>query len=249
MRIATWNLDFRDGLSDERARAFVEQMGQIEADVWILTETWASLAPGPEYEWTAASCWASDLANGKDRRQADRRWVAIWSRLPARVLEVRSEPERMACVRVEQAGWPDMVVVGTVLPWLLDGGSVAFLRSLDAQATEWGRLWGSPRSCACCVAGDFNQPLEGSQQGFSHERRASLEASLSRLQMKCVTRDLRGQDGHSDRTIDHICLGGVHTPLIARHAEKWAAPRLGAGDALITDHDGYYVDLCPAQEA
>lgn len=238
MKIATWNLQSDWPLRANRREAFLAAMDAINADVWVLTETWLSFSPGEVYHYVAHSCEAPDLGSNQDRR-----WVSIWSRIPARVLEVQSDPERMACIHIEQPDWPDLVIVGTVLPWHGNGGDAAFRDALDAQVPDWGRLWMIPPSCVFCVAGDFNQPMQGCQMGFSHARCAALAEAFTRSRVACVTGHLPAQDGHGDRTIDHICIGGIKPPLIALPAETWAAPWLDGYKMPISNHDGYSVDL------
>ena len=141
-------------------------MRRPNADIWVLTETWLDFEPQPggamPSRLVAQTCHAQDLTLHSSR-PADRRWVGIWSRLPAWPLKVSSDPERMACIRVELPQGGDVLLIGTVLPWRADRrqaprvGREAFCHALQAQAEEWGRLWGSTHVSALCVAGDFNQ--------------------------------------------------------------------------------------------
>ncbi len=49
MRIATWNL-MRPGLDGDRLPALREQLREIDADMWILTETRDNICPGTNYK-------------------------------------------------------------------------------------------------------------------------------------------------------------------------------------------------------
>jgi hypothetical protein len=236
MRIATWNMEFKHGLSKKRAEAFKEAMSRIGADVWVLTETWTSFSPGHGYGLISSSRWANNLADCSDRRQDERRWAAIWSRLPARMLEVRNDPQRMTCARIEQQGRLDVVAVGTVLPSHGEGGDAAFRASLQAQAPEWSLLWGNPRRGVLCVAGDFNRPLAGPVQGFSHSSQASLVNALAGLNLVCTTTHLPAQVNDGYCAIDHICIASDPPPLTIGPADRFPG-------APLSDHDGYYVDL------
>ena len=97
MRVATWNLQSDRALTPRREAAFRRAMDEVDADVWVLTETWGGFAPGPAYQWVAQSAAAADLPEGSDRR-----YVAIWSRVEAWLLQVYSEPDRVACIRIER---------------------------------------------------------------------------------------------------------------------------------------------------
>jgi len=75
MRIATWNLQSDKPLTHELETCFVEAMNSVNADVWVLTETWTTFSPGNGYRLGAESIAADDL-----RTWPERRWVAIWVR-------------------------------------------------------------------------------------------------------------------------------------------------------------------------
>lgn len=242
MKVATWNLNSAKGLAPARRDLFLQSMEKVNADVWVLTETWLSLPPGPDYRLVTCSVAAEDLGTSPDRR-----WVAIWSRRRARPLSVHGDPERMACARVEQPGLMDLVVVGTVLPWRRDPrhhprtGQAEFCAVLATQAAEWDGLWGSPRSCALCVAGDFNQELEGRPYAGTHAGCEALDEVLDRLHLDCVTRHLPAQAGRGESAIDHLCIGPRELSLVTHAAQSISAPFIGA--TAVTDHDGASVDL------
>jgi hypothetical protein len=68
MRIATWNLNSHLHLCEARRAAILAAVGRVDADVWVLTETWAGFqADGgfslPDvYRRVAQSAPAADLA-------------------------------------------------------------------------------------------------------------------------------------------------------------------------------------------
>jgi len=51
LRIATWNLERPEALDDPRVAIQRQQLQQIDADVWILTETHTDVAPGPAFQY------------------------------------------------------------------------------------------------------------------------------------------------------------------------------------------------------
>ncbi len=243
MRIATWNLDSSRRLDPDRERAFRDAMRAIAADVWVFTEPHPGLAPGDGYRMVAESSEAPDLPAGSGRR-----WVAIWSRVDARLLEVQSDPERLACVRVEQPGQRDVVVVGTVLPWRSDQrrapvtGGAAFCHVLQSQAAEWVRLWGCPRACAFCVAGDFNQELVAPLKAGTEAGHSVLHATLQQLGLTCLTANLVAEKTGTP-AIDHVCVAGGLPPALMPQAQTWPIPRSGDPPERVTDHSGAYADL------
>jgi hypothetical protein len=180
MRLATWNLA-RARPGGRRAAALLEHVTAVDADVWVLTETWRELSPGAGYRLVAASGPARD-------READagELWVAAWSRLPgdAHMLGT-TDPERTAAVRIAPPGARPTIVYGTVLPWLSDArtpgvrGAEAFCAALDVQREDWARLRREAPEAGLCVAGDFNQDLAARHYYGSARGRAALADALS----------------------------------------------------------------------
>ena len=55
MKIATWNLESVRPLTPPRRAAFLDAMRKVDADVWVMTETWADFSPPPDYQLVAQS--------------------------------------------------------------------------------------------------------------------------------------------------------------------------------------------------
>ncbi|HET6443105.1 MAG TPA: hypothetical protein VFI27_00875, partial [candidate division Zixibacteria bacterium] len=49
MRIATWNLERPKNGSSQRSRLLMDKLGEIDADIWILTETHDEVIPDKGY--------------------------------------------------------------------------------------------------------------------------------------------------------------------------------------------------------
>jgi hypothetical protein len=235
MRVATWNLARCRPRATVRGPALRGWMADVNADVWVLTETFRGFAPGPGYELAASSVDAPDRTAGPGER-----WVAIWSRLPALPVPLTANLERAAAAQVGDV----LTVVGTVLPWHGDRrhpvhrGSAAFCTRLSEQSADWRQL--RVGSGALCVAGDFNQDLltTGRYYGSAKGRQALLE-TLASAGLKCLT---GGEDdplaGAGRACIDHICVAGVRA--VGRHS-VWPAP--GELSRRLTDHYGSWADL------
>jgi hypothetical protein len=158
----------------------------------------------------------------------------------------------MACIRVEPPGHRDVVVVGTVLPWRNDPrhhprtGSDELIHAVQAQAQEWGYLWGSPRAAGFCVAGDFNQETEAPHHTGSGDGREALDDALHGLGLTCLTAGLQvvyppPAVQQPTPVIDHVCVGGGLQRRPGAAATPWPVP--GAPSHPITDHVGVFVDL------
>ena len=251
LTIATWNLETDKPFSN-RADAFRVAMEVIKADVWVITEALLSFSPGTDYRLVAYSDHAADIERYTDPRwMADRRWVAIWSKLPARKIEVLNEPDRMACIRLERPGTKDVVIVGTVLPWPGDSkwpgkNGIGFCNAIEHQAAEWKQLWGNPRTAGICVAGDFNQSLPYTPHYGPQSSEKALRNVLKSLELLCVSGDEmdplpKAEPGRP--SIDHICVGGGLQPILTPPSRTWNRPFKPNSTTLVTDHFGVSAKL------
>ncbi len=210
-------------------------MSQVDADVWVLTETHAEFSPGPDF------CLLAYSADAPDRNsKSGECWVAIWSRLGGHSVQLTADRERVAAAKINGC-----VVVGTVLPWLSDGrdstltGEALFRSRLSEQAGDWRRLLAEG---ALCVVGDFNQDLltAGHYYG-SKGGRVALKEALSSCGLDCLTSSeddpLVGESGLA--TIDHICVHNM-VPLSWPRSSAW--PPVGQLKGL-TDHYCIYTDI------
>jgi exonuclease III len=240
MRIATWNVESLRKLTPEREAAFHEAMAEVDADVWVLTETWKTFSPGIGYQLAAESSLADDLKTWPDRT-----WVTVWVKasLAAKSQEVQNQSDRMACCRIVNPGQRDIVVVGTVLPWSSDElwlGDDGFCASLASQSAEWGAMRCDPDRCTLVVAGDFNQAIPYEQSYGTKKCVAALNGAFQSLDLLCLS---EGADSPTSKPrIDHICVSRNgfdpnHLPQIG----GWAA--LTVNGKPVTDHSGVYVDL------
>lgn len=73
MRIATWNLE---RCNPRKREAQLSRIGEIDADIWLLTETTTDFQPTPLHSHSALS------PAHPERRPEHVRWAAIWSKWP-----------------------------------------------------------------------------------------------------------------------------------------------------------------------
>ena len=243
MRIATWNVESLRKLTPEREEAFHKAMAKVDADVWVLTETWKTFSPGAAYQLAAESSLGEDLKAKKS--WADRRWVTIWvkSSLHAKCQEVRSQPDRMACIQIKMPGYRDILVIGTVLPWNSDSlwlGAKGFCTALDSQAQEWRAKVNKHDDSTFILAGDFNQSLPYERWYGSKIGASTFGSTLQELKFICLTQGKCPKT--SKPRIDHICVGGMgFDPKRLPRVSDWVATAVNGKPA--TDHSGIYVEL------
>lgn len=240
MKIATWNLESINRLTSDRRESILGAMRDVEADVWVLTETWTDLDPLPGYERVAQSSTAADLTPA-------RCWVSIWVRSnftsSVLTLQSRRQQDRMAGVQIMNPHGGDFVVVGTVLPWTSDrlwSGADGFCAALADQAAEWKRLQTIPDIGTFVVAGDFNQSLPGQSRYGSKQGAIDLSDTLREQDLFCLT---PGNDPLTAKPrIDHICINrrALQPPFLPT-VGTWAVPPCKGKD--VTDHSGAFADL------
>lgn len=221
-------------------------MADVEADIWVLTETWASLAPAPGFRRVAVSADAPDRGEGEC-------WTAVWVRGCIRGVQIPTcDPERTACARLSFRDRPPLYIYGTVLPWLSDRrrepvrGARAFQSALGEQAADWRRLRRDDSAAALYVAGDLNQDLlpRGHFYGSATGRDALLHA-LEEAGLCCLTggaADPVARLGHGCASVDHICVAGCPRSAGATsNVIVWPSPEMLGG--RLSDHHGVAADI------
>ena len=238
MKIASWNVESVRSLTAEREDAFHQSMKGIDADVWVLTETWVDFPPGENYHLVAKSDAAEDLTAWPNRR-----WVAIWSRLDGKAINVQCQSDRLACGLIQRPSGKAILVLGTVLPWLSDAlwpGADGFCSALNGQVAEWARLKTMHPDADLIVAGDFNQSLPYQPRYGSKAGAKALDDALRILDLHCITQGTN--PSHGIPWIDHLCIkrSMVETGNELT-AESWPVPSLTGRE--ISDHPGALVRL------
>jgi hypothetical protein len=194
IRIATWNVQ-RSKLSEVKRRdgeAFqgnrlLESIHTMQADIWILTETHASLSP--LLGFTSATTKESDPIH-----EPGETWVTIWSRFPIEPVARTSDPSRICAARIVPNGSRPLVVYGTVLPWIgstwqgiPSANGVAFSAALNAQLSDWVSLQREHPDCDFVLAGDFNQDMSTSYYYGSRRNQAALQGAISTAKLSVLT--------------------------------------------------------------
>jgi endonuclease/exonuclease/phosphatase family metal-dependent hydrolase len=245
MRIATWNLQ---NVSETNAKrgAIQQHIANINADIWVLTETDTKLKPGAGYQLVAHSSLAAPDRNGK--RGAV--WTAIWTRLQADCIDLSADPERTAAALIHPKAGAPVLVYGTVLPWRSDTrreplmGGPAFCEVIDKQADEWTELIIKIRhlhpGARLCVAGDFNQAWENAEYGTALGRDKLVEVMKDqRHPLVCATGEKDPLPSAVNRpTIDHICISAPVTDFTVGYWPVRPAELEG-----LSDHYGLWLDV------
>jgi len=218
MKIATWNLDFlRKASSAEKKEKLIDTLKEVNADVWILTETNLAVSPGEGY-MPLCSQTLSDPKPYNDYRLGDHE-VIIWSRHPMCGISIK-ESSTSVCAKI-QISKESITVYGTVIGVL--GIKKDFRDDLEKQTREWKLL--SMSSDHLCVAGDFNVCWSGKH--FPRLGRDEISQCLREMELQNHTLEINGN-------IDHIA--------ISKSFKKTAECTWNL-DKTLSDHIGVSVEL------
>jgi endonuclease/exonuclease/phosphatase family metal-dependent hydrolase len=230
VRIATWNLERPSPRSWKRLPRQRARMAAVDADVWVLTETRASVSPSESY-------YGVHVPPHPTRRpDIDERWVSIWSRWPLRPAGLPPDPRGSLSAVVERPAG-DLIIYGTVLPWANDRGDGRRARmwerhyeEIERQSREWTELQRMHPGTPLVVAGDFNQDRDGPGWYGTHRGRELLTEALEVADLECVTAEDVVAGGKLERShlVDHIALSRTWVERSAVTLRCWE----------MTDEDG-----------
>ena len=240
MKLANWNVG--KPVSQARRDAMLKHLGQVTADLLVLTETHDGFKPG--YKNVCSSASGRD---GKDLEQ--HRWASIWSNDELELLET-NDKERTVAARVIPNKSEPFIVFATVLPWLgstwhdhPSPGGVAFYESLKVQKADWQLLRDKYPTEEFFVIGDFNQALVDSRYYGSKKNRRELESALQDTGLIALTagkNDPIARDSSPCACIDHICILGESKWELSK-TERW--PNIEKPMKSLSDHFGVAVTL------
>ncbi len=246
LRIATWNLDYVSPGSkqDDTCRA---KAAEINADIWVITETFRGFDLGEGFSCAAESEEAIDLESAK-------RWVMIWVKKPFKgyFKHIPSkDSQRTACAKGVLSDGLEIIVYGTVLPWLGSEwgevhtkGKQAFLSALQMQKQDWITMQ-EQQNTLLCVAGDFNQDLleKGHFYG-SNDGREALKNALPLAGFNLYTggkMDPIASNAPGSANIDHIFVRLPESKALdSMTTSAWTLVQDGA---RISDHFGISMDI------
>ena len=242
MRIATWNLESRVNPWPERDSAFRTAMSEVDADIWVLTETWIDYAPSVGFQLVAQTFGAKDLLYSANATK--RCWVSIWAKstLASTPQTVTHQPDRMASCRIHLPDHRDLVVVGTVLPWgssdALWPATDGYCAALNDQAVGWNLLRTGVAPCDFVVAGDFNVHFTY-KPSYGRKPERTLSEVLASQELQCLT--LGNVPQTEKAAIDHFCMSRSSIQTRTPRVGTWPIPT--SMGKPITDHHGVFADL------
>lgn len=238
MRILVWNLE-RGRTKSRVVQLQQEVIAAAGADIAVLTELPAALSV-PD---------SGRVVSPVERmgRGGPEAWVGIVAR-GVQAVDPATPYERMSLVALAEVDGEQVVVYGSVVPWMhaidqapylaRDGESSddLFDRVLAEQVADVARLHTAFPDHTVVWAGDFNQPISGSNSGFSDRRRARLVEALGTLGLHAWNHESPHAKPGA-HAIDLVCGTRVRPMLSVEVVEP-----VIDGEKL-SDHAGYVVTI------
>jgi len=217
MRIATWNLE-RPTINGKKTSTIVETLKEINADIFVLTETDEFIEIGSEYFVRHSEKDKQDYFREGERR------VSIFSKYPI-IKELETfRADTSLCVALETPKG-ELFIYGTVIGnWGNKGYN--FKEDLEAQLLDFNRLSIDKNFC---VAGDFNISFSDSYYTVK-ESRAKLKTTFENLGLKILTENLL-------ENVDHIVLPG--------NFYDGSKLKMGSWNEIknLSDHKGVWIEI------
>jgi endonuclease/exonuclease/phosphatase family protein len=243
VRIATWNLDEASTTNKTRASHQIEQIRKIDADIWILTET-SDLIDLTHLGYAKKT---NKIKNGYGKY-----YSAIWSKYPINRRVTTYDEETAVCCEIQILPDKKIIVYGTIITYLSDKGSSGkskyaeeHYKEILNQGRDWKSIIEQESPEIFCVAGDFNQPRDGSSWYSAHAGNKKgveeLTHQLSVNDLECLTaedfvKSEKLQDRHS---VDHVCI--TQNTVNLYDVGVWQG--VYGNNIKLSDHNGVYVDL------
>ncbi|MBK6357132.1 MAG: endonuclease/exonuclease/phosphatase family protein [Betaproteobacteria bacterium] len=241
IRVATWNLKRPKRNGWQRNANIQAKLREINADIWVLTETNAVIIPTSNQYPEAGYVSVASLPS-KDH-QLGESFSTIWSRWGITRTIPTFDSEMAVCAETITPLGP-MIVYGTIITYANDKGPRGtstrwkeHQKAIKAQGTDWLELRTQFPDHLLCVAGDFNQNLDGTDWYSEAESDQLLARALEAASLRCVTsQDMRKDFNLSRANIDHICISGAAETIVA----PWE------GESM-SDHNGVAVIISDCQ--
>lgn len=237
LRIATWNLERPTLNGWKKNPRITDKIREIDADVWILTETNASIVPSsnrlPQVGYVPlASLPTKDLPHNLGES-----CTAIWSRYGIKQAITTFEIDTAVCAEVDTPIGL-MLIYGTILTYANDKGAnnkskkwEEHRKAIVDHSADWKKIATAFPSHSMCIAGDLNISFSDNYY-FSEPNRQDLLGIFKALNMVNLTADVK-------QNIDHIVVSQSLIGAGATSTTTWNE------DKKLSDHIGICVEITP----
>ena len=252
-RIANWNLE-RPRKGSKRTLLTIEKINEINADIFVLTESSDAINLIPEY---------SGIKSIPFDKSPKENWVAIWTKWEITTPIQTFDPKRTACGLVNSP-FGELIIYGTIIPYHMAGVSgnryeqtgyktwQLHEEDILSQSQDWNRIQLLYPDAALVVLGDFNQTRDNLPKGYGTiNGREVLSKELERNNLNCLTGidfSKTGQltvdpkKGKVRRNIDHICVS-INLLSKFENLQVSAWNHFNNDDVYMSDHNGVLIDF------
>lgn len=243
LRLATWNLDEASTTNKTRASHQIEKIREIDADILVLTET-SDLIDLSEFGY--------DHKSNKIKNAYGKYCASIWSKHEIRKRIQTYDEETAVCCEITLPNNKNIMTYGTIITYLSDKGPSGISKFAEEHYKEilnhgrdWENIIKSESPEIFCVAGDFNQPRDGSNWYSAHSANKKgveeLTLQLDKLNLECLTdHDFTASGQLQGRhNVDHICV--TKNSIQPHRVGVWQGTY--GNNKKLSDHNGVYVDI------
>lgn len=235
LRIATWNLERPTLNGWKRNPRINEMIREVDADIWILTETNASIVPTSSRFPQVGYVSIVSLPTKELSHKLGESCTAIWSRYGIRQAVKTFEIDTAVCAEVDTP-LGLMIVYGTILTYANDTGPdgkskkwVEHRKAIADHNKDWTKIAEEFPKHSLCIAGDFN--ITFCDNYYSAEtNRNDLLAALKALDVKNLTAEV-------EENIDHIVVSHSLIADCKISTTKWNERK------ELSDHIGVCVEI------
>lgn len=241
MRIATWNLERPDPADPIRIEAQLEKIREVDADLWILTETHEAIDLSATHHGAA-----TDPSPRKPR--PGEACAAVWSRWPILRKVATSDPTEAVCIEIDHPDGP-MLVYGSIIAYAgykgPDGNSTAWeqhYRYIEWHGHDWRRFRQDFPGHTLITGGDYNQNRDGARWYGTRKGRDMLTTALGSADLRCVTEEdfVKAGKLRDRHTVDHLCMDSAWADRVLS-VTPWERERQDG--VRLSDHSGILVEL------
>lgn len=245
MKIATWNLDHASN-SSRPIFAQLDQLGKINADIWVLTETTDKV----DLHANGYFC-----ATPYHQNVYGKYWSTIWSRWPISHRIQCYDNETAVCALIETP-MGELIVYGTIITWRNDKGKnsnspVWFEhdKSIVDHGLDWRLIQDQNLGIPFIVMGDFNQTRDGASRGYRSPNGIQLlNEQLNENQLSCISEEDFGANGQLKPDPKNKGLYRHNVDHILVSKSQITVDRVGVWDHFSqetywSDHNGIYAEL------
>jgi len=235
IRIATWNIERPTLTGWKKNPGITGKIREIDADIWILTETNASIVPSSlRFPQTGYVSQAS-LPTKELFHKLGESCTAIWSRYGIKQTIKTFEFDTAVCAEVDTP-LGLMLVYGTILTYANDRGPnnkskkwEEHRKAIGDHKKDWALIASAFPRHTLCIAGDFNTSFCDNYY-YAESNRSDLLAAFKSHDMKNLTADVK-------QNIDHIVVSQSLIKNSKVSITTWNE------DKQLSDHMGICVDI------